>query len=133
MRWTCSEVYRGAAMAATILFVYGTLKRGERNHRLLADQRFLGAATTAPRYRVVDLGPHPGLVRAGSEGLAVRGELFAVTECCLSELDDFEGVPGPFVRELIEIDGRTGVWAYFLNTPVPDGARTGDRWPLPEV
>lgn len=117
----------------TVLFVYGTLKRGERNHRLLADQRFLGPATTAPRYRVIDLGPYPGLIRTGSAGLAVRGELFAVSECCLAELDDFEGVPGPFVRELIEIDGRGDVWAYFMNTPVPDGAKTGDRWPLTDV
>lgn len=117
----------------TILFVYGTLKRGERNHRLLADQRFLGAATTAPRYRVIDLGPYPGLVRDESAGLAVHGELFAVDECALGELDDFEGVPGLFVRELIEIDGRTDVWAYFLNTPVPDGAKTGDRWPLTDA
>ncbi|MDY3556451.1 gamma-glutamylcyclotransferase family protein [Gemmata sp. JC717] len=117
--------------AAATLFVYGTLKRGERNHRLLADQPFLGPATTAPRYRVVDLGPYPGLVCDELQGLAVQGELFAVSECCLAELDDFEGVPGPFVRERIEIDGRGDVWAYFMNTPVPQGASTGDRWPLP--
>src|SRR5215471_201591 len=60
----------------TIVFVYGTLKRGERNHRLLADQEFLGAAVTVPRYRVFDLGPYPGLVRDDATGLAVRAELF---------------------------------------------------------
>ena len=113
-----------------VLFVYGTLKRGARNHRLLADQVFLGAATTAARYRVVDLGPYPGLVRDAAGGVAVHGELYAVSGCCLAELDDFEGVPELFTRELVEVDGRSGVWAYFWNGPVPDGAQTGDRWPL---
>ncbi|MBN9121541.1 MAG: gamma-glutamylcyclotransferase [Planctomycetes bacterium] len=119
------------AIARTILFVYGTLRRGERNHRLLAGQEFIGEAVTAPRYRVFDLGPHPGLARDEQNGLAVHGELFAVGECCLAELDDFEEVPGPFVREPIEIDGYEQVWAYYMNTPVPEGAKSGHRWPLP--
>ncbi|HEY1188155.1 MAG TPA: gamma-glutamylcyclotransferase family protein [Gemmata sp.] len=114
----------------TALFVYGTLKHSERNHRLLADQTFIAEVTTAPRYRVVDLGPHPGLVCDDANGLAVHGELFAVSERCLAELDDFEGVPGPFLRARIEIEGQGEVWAYFMNTPVPPGAKTGDRWPL---
>ena len=114
----------------TILFVYGTLKRGGQNFRLIADQQFLGAATTAPRYRVFDLGPHPGLIRDEVTGLAVHGELFAVNECCLAELDEFEEVPGPFVRERIEVAGYEDVWAYYLNKPVPEGAKSGARWPL---
>jgi gamma-glutamylaminecyclotransferase len=116
----------------TILFVYGTLKRGQRNHRLLAGQQFLGAAVTAPRCRVFDLGDHPGMVRDEEGGLAVRGELFAVGECCLAELDDFEEVPSWFVRDQVEVAGYEEVWAYFLNTPVPEGAKSGDRWPLSE-
>jgi gamma-glutamylaminecyclotransferase len=118
----------------TIVFVYGTLKRGEKNFRLLADQEFLGAAATAPKYRVYDLGPNPGLVRDAASGLAVRGELFAVSERCLAELDEFEDVPNWFVREPIEIEGYERVWAYYLNTahePVPAGAKSGDRWPVP--
>ncbi|QJW98162.1 gamma-glutamylcyclotransferase family protein [Frigoriglobus tundricola] len=116
--------------AKTLLFVYGTLKRGGRNYRLLADQEFVGAAVTAPRYRVIDLGAHPGLVRDAANGLAVHGELFAVNDCCLAELDEFEEVPGPFVRERIEVDGHPEVWAYYLNTPPPKDATSGDRWPL---
>jgi gamma-glutamylaminecyclotransferase len=113
-----------------VLFVYGTLKRGGRNAHRLAGQEFLGEAVTAPRYRVFDLGAHPGLVRDEANGLAVRGELFAVSEQCLGELDAFEVVPGPFVREPIDVPGRERVWAYYLNTPVPPGAKGGDRWPL---
>lgn len=116
--------------AKTVLFVYGTLKRGERNYFRLADQEFLGTVTTAAKYRVIDLGPHPGLIRDATSGLAVHGELFAVDARCLTELDAFEEVPGPFVRERIEVPGRGEVWAYYMNTPVPEGAKTGDRWPL---
>jgi gamma-glutamylaminecyclotransferase len=117
-------------VATTLVFVYGTLKRGGKNFRLLADQEFVGEATTAPRYRVYDLGPWPGLARDDANGLAVRGELFAVSECCLAELDDFESDAGAFVRELIEVDGHEEVWAYYLNEPPPEGAKSGDRWPL---
>src|SRR5579859_6832556 len=88
----------------TMLFVYGTLKRGGRNFHRLADQEFIGVAVTAPRYRVIDLGAHPGLVRDELTGLAIHGELFAVNDRCLAELDEFEEVPGPFVRALIEVD-----------------------------
>jgi gamma-glutamylaminecyclotransferase len=114
----------------TLLFVYGTLKRGGVNDHLLRDQDFIGEATTAPRYRVFDLGPYPGLVRDDASGLAVQGELFAVSDCCLAELDDFEGVPELFTRDRIEVDGFEEVWAYCWNQPVPNGARSGKGWPL---
>ena len=117
-------------MSKSILFVYGTLKRGGRNAFRVADQEFLGEVTTAPRYRVFDLGEHPGLVHADA-GFAVHGELYAVDSRCLAELDAFEDVPNWFVRELIEVPGYEQVWAYYLNTPVPEGTKSGDRWPLP--
>lgn len=104
---------------ATVLFVYGTLRRGRRNHRLIADQVFLGAAATAPRYRVLALGPYPGLVPDDAAGVVVPGELWAVSDCCLAELDDFEGVPDLFDRRPVEVAGRDDmVFAYFWNGPV---------------
>jgi gamma-glutamylaminecyclotransferase len=118
--------------AKTILFVYGTLKRGQRNYFRIADQVFLGEAVTAPGYRVFDLGPFPGLVRDEASGLAIRGELFAVGDRCLAELDAFEGDAGAFVRELIEVNGQERVWAYYWNREIPSGTESGDRWPLGE-
>jgi len=120
----------GGTPIATILFVYGTLKRGLRNHFRIGDQSFLGEAVTEPRYRVIDLGPHPGLVVDSTNGLAVRGELWAVNDRCLAELDAFEEVPGPFTRDPVAIAGLEDVYAYLLNIPVPANAPTGDRWPL---
>jgi gamma-glutamylaminecyclotransferase len=131
MAATMSTSPRAEPPAKTVLFVYGTLKRGQRNHQLIADQEFLGEAVTQPRYRVFDLGPYPGLVADDTTGVAVRGELWAVGACCLAELDDFEEVPGLFVRVLVAIAGRDGeVFAYFWNRPVPPGAASGSDWPL---
>jgi gamma-glutamylaminecyclotransferase len=108
----------------TILFVYGTLKRGLANHHLMAGQQFIGEAVTLPRYRVLDLGPHPGLIVDEANGLGVRGELWAVSAECLSRLDEFEEVPGPFVRAPVEIEGwGEEVDAYFWNRPAPPGAK----------
>jgi gamma-glutamylaminecyclotransferase len=116
----------------SVLFVYGTLKRGERNHRLLAGQSFIGVAVTEPRYRLVDLGPYPGLVRDDAAGLAVSGELWDVSDCCRDELDDFEGCPEQYTREAIAVVGvEEPVDAYFYARPIPPQARTGAAWPLP--
>lgn len=115
----------------TLLFVYGTLKRGLRNHHLMAGQCFVAEAVTEPRYRVVDLGPYPGLVPDPATGLAVRGELWAVDDACLAALDAFEGVPDLFDRGPVAVAGRAEtVHAYFWNRAVPVGAPSGDRWPF---
>jgi gamma-glutamylcyclotransferase (GGCT)/AIG2-like uncharacterized protein YtfP len=72
------------------LFVYGTLLPG-LNQPSIADlvARFkpLGPAT-APG-RLYDLGRYPGLVADGN--LRVVGELFAVSDDLLTELDEYEG------------------------------------------
>lgn len=116
-------------MAHTI-FVYGTLKRGGSNHRLMAGQRYRGVAVTAPKYRIIDLGPHPGLIRDDASGLSVRGELWEVDDTALAVLDEFEGIPGDFVREAVAVAGGSEVVeAYFWTRGIPPGAPTGDRWP----
>jgi gamma-glutamylcyclotransferase (GGCT)/AIG2-like uncharacterized protein YtfP len=79
---------------------------------------------------VIDLGPHPGLILDEEFGLPVKGELFAVGDCCLGELDDFEEVPGPFIRGPVMMADGTAAQAYYWNQPVPDGVKTGDHWPL---
>src|SRR6478735_3384273 len=96
----------------TILFLYGSLKRGHSNHPLVADQEYLGEAVTEPRYRIVDLGRYGGLVRDDANGLAVRGELWAVSRCCLLELDDFETAEGGWARSPVAVQGQDGVEAY---------------------
>ena len=76
----------------TLLFVYGTLKRGCRNHRHLAGQTFVATARTVPGYRLFDLGGYPGLVALASDRTEVLGEVWSVAPAALAKLDRFEGV-----------------------------------------
>jgi len=78
---------------ATRIFVYGTLKRGCRNHRFLASQSFVAAAKTQPVYRLVSLGGYPGMVSARM-GYSVEGEVWDVDADCLRRLDVLEDVEG---------------------------------------
>jgi gamma-glutamylcyclotransferase (GGCT)/AIG2-like uncharacterized protein YtfP len=92
----------------TRLFVYGTLMAGENAHRMLGDARFLGTGQTAPAYTLYQLGSYPALVEGGHS--AVYGELFAVDEATLAQLDVYEGVPELYVRAAIRLlDGSTAL------------------------
>jgi gamma-glutamylcyclotransferase (GGCT)/AIG2-like uncharacterized protein YtfP len=72
------------------LFVYGTLKRGYSRSALLRDEEFIGTAKSVPAYTLVDCGQFPGLVSRPSGGLSVEGELWKVSDACLSRLDEIE-------------------------------------------
>jgi gamma-glutamylcyclotransferase (GGCT)/AIG2-like uncharacterized protein YtfP len=79
------------ARASVRLFVYGSLKRGERHHAELRGAAFLGEARTVEGYGLEALGQYSVLVeRFGLPG-AVSGELFEVDESLLRLLDEFEG------------------------------------------
>ena len=119
------------AVATTILFLYGSLKRGHINHRQMAGQEYLGDVVTEPRYRLLDLGKYPGLIRDAAAGVAVRGELWAVTADHLPGLDAFEGGEGLYARRPIAVVGRNDVESYFWLGPVPPDVPSLTEWPLP--
>lgn len=75
-----------------LLFVYGTLKRGGENQRHLEGQEFLGPARTAAGYRLYHLHGYPGMIAEAGSPNTVAGELWAVDDVCLRELDRLEGV-----------------------------------------
>jgi gamma-glutamylcyclotransferase (GGCT)/AIG2-like uncharacterized protein YtfP len=119
-------------MNKTLLFVYGTLKRGLASHHLISDQEFVGEATTMPLYRLYGVSWHPGMVPDRENGLDIRGELWLVDAECLAKLDEFEGVPDSFVRsEVVVRDTFQPVQAYFYNLSIPPDCPSGGEWPLP--
>ncbi len=116
------------------LFIYGTLKRGQVNHHLLAGQRFLGPAETAPVFRLLDLGWYPGLAESTEEeGNAVEGEVWEVTSACLGQLDLYEGAE--YVRKSIALrqDFPFEIQAYLLKTPDWSRPDAGVSWGPDEV
>jgi gamma-glutamylaminecyclotransferase len=85
------------------LFVYGTLLRGECRQDRLAGEEFVGAAATAPEYRLYDVGEYPALVVA-DRGTSIAGELWLVGDEALRELDDVEGVDeGLYARQPVRL------------------------------
>lgn len=98
----------------THVFVYGTLKRGCKNHRQIAGQTYVGDARTAPGYRLYDLGDYPGMVVDPSDTEGVVGELWSVTPEALARLDDFEGVEEGLYRRapVVLLPPRDDVVAY---------------------
>jgi len=116
---------------ATNIFVYGTLMRGDTRHRALAGQKFLGDATTSPRYRMYNVGTYPALVES-PEGLAIEGELWNVDEACLARLDDIEGVSeGLYARRAIKLQPpfeASPAEAYFYLESIVGMADCGARW-----
>jgi gamma-glutamylaminecyclotransferase len=94
----------------TRVFVYGSLRSGESNHRYLATARPLGPATTARGYALYDYGQYAAIVREG-EG-AVSGELYEVDAPTLAELDRLEGHPSFYRRQSVTLSDGEEAEAY---------------------
>jgi gamma-glutamylaminecyclotransferase len=81
-----------------LVFVYGSLKKGFHNHRLLETGQaiFKGTAeSVAPEYAMVDLGSFPGLIDGKQR---VTGELYEVDAHTFHRLDSLEGHPHMYTR-----------------------------------
>lgn len=96
--------------------VYGTLKRGYGNHRLLADARYVGDAVSGSAFQLFTVGFPvilPGTPAAPGKPIAV--ELYEVTRRELARLDRLEGNGRMYQRERrrFRLDGRSvRAWIY---------------------
>ncbi|NER82931.1 MAG: gamma-glutamylcyclotransferase [Leptolyngbya sp. SIO1D8] len=63
------------------VFICGSALRGQPDHSNLQDAKFIRVAQTAPRYRLhsVKDGWHPGIYEVETGGIAIPGELYALT------------------------------------------------------
>lgn len=73
----------------TLVFVYGTLRRGGSNACRMEGAEFVGAASVEGKLYTITW--YPGLVLAPGAG-RVAGELYRVGPEQLAALDEFEGV-----------------------------------------
>ncbi len=88
----------------SLIFVYGSLKRGFALHRHLLRQEFVATGVTWPSYRLFDCGVYPAMVKVAVDGVSVKGEVFSVDQECLLRLDKIEGVAeGLYVRDLVHL------------------------------
>ena len=92
-------------MEPVFVFVYGTLKTGYGNNRILQPTSlFVGEAVTCEAFKMVNCG-FPYINRANDCVLPVLGEVWKVTdEDTLQRLDWLEGVSsGHYVRTIIDV------------------------------
>lgn len=76
---------------ATNVLVYGSLREGFGNHRLLHGSTKLGEINTEPKFTMYSLGGFPGVVPSGNT--SIKGEVYSVSESTLRRLDQLEGYP----------------------------------------
>ncbi|MDJ0806895.1 MAG: gamma-glutamylcyclotransferase family protein [Gammaproteobacteria bacterium] len=94
-----------------LVFVYGTLRRGEVNHQLLQGAEFCGEHSTPAAYRMLHLGAYPGVVEGGST--PIHGEIYRINRKQLVQLDRLEAYPALYNRKLIPTDwGRAWIYLY---------------------
>jgi gamma-glutamylcyclotransferase (GGCT)/AIG2-like uncharacterized protein YtfP len=106
---------------ARVLFVYGTLLSGEREHARLSGSERIGDARTEAIFHLADLGPYPAMVLGGTT--AVAGELYRVDENTMRELDVFEEVPILFQRVRVRLEDGSLADAYVMEADQARGRR----------
>lgn len=114
------------------VFVYGTLLKGEGNHPVIKDARFVGKASIVGE--LYNLGPFPGALNVGlSPDHIIRGEVYAVNKEILERLDRLEGTRSLVdttnnlynrIMVLVDIENeyddvydRVMAWTYEYNNP----------------
>lgn len=101
------------------VFVYGTLRRGMRNHHWLRGASLLESEgiTAQSCYLMLSVSDSfPGVIRGGHD--AVVGEVYLVNSKTLEALDRHEGCPTHYKREVIEVSGIDGLcWTYIYQMP----------------
>lgn len=100
------------------VLVYGTLRHGEPNHRLIdmTKSTYLGRYVKTLPYTMVSLGGFPGLVDSELSNPIVV-ELYDVDDVTFEKLDTLEGYPFFYNRKQIEVDDGLYAWVYYLNDP----------------
>ncbi|XP_054643138.1 gamma-glutamylaminecyclotransferase-like [Dunckerocampus dactyliophorus] len=93
-----------------LVFVYGTLKRGQPNNFYMTDKRnghawLLASAVTTQTFPLVIAGQNniPFLLNIPGQGHRVHGELYKVDEALLRFLDDFEDIPDMYQRSPVTL------------------------------
>jgi gamma-glutamylcyclotransferase (GGCT)/AIG2-like uncharacterized protein YtfP len=92
------------------VFVYGTLKRGIHNHRLLEKSQFIGEAFTVEKFRMYNVG-FP-VLRPADDGKSVFGEVYDVDDDTLANLDRLEGEGHMYDRKTVTVYLTSGPPGY---------------------
>lgn len=88
-----------------IVFVYGSLKKGFINNSRLKNAEFIGSAKTVEKYEMYrsSHGNWPYLIKDHGLGSLIKGEVYSLSDNLLKVIDEFEGHPDYYKRELVKV------------------------------
>jgi gamma-glutamylcyclotransferase (GGCT)/AIG2-like uncharacterized protein YtfP len=108
-------------MAAQIVFVYGTLRRGECNHPVMMPYMVRALGKGRIRGQLYDLGAYPAIDI--SQSGVVTGEWTLVTEEGLKRLDLLEEYPEYYDRTIVtDVTRQIQGWVYHMTGRIPRNA-----------
>lgn len=113
--------------------VYGTLKQGHGNHRLLSSAELLGSGHTEEDMLMVSCGGFPAVhfEATHEESCPITVEVYNVDESTMQDLDWLEGYPNFYDRSQIEVvvGGDIKVaWMYHFNGQPSRPVVKGGNW-----
>lgn len=94
-------------------FICGSALKGHPDHKNLREARFIGAAKTAPKYRMhsVKDGWHPGIYEVSDGGVSLAGEVYELTADEHTAL--LAGEPPDMYQQTVELEDGTFAEAMF--------------------
>ncbi len=108
----------------SLIFVYGTLLKGQRNYHHYLSPREPVSKGTLEGYALYDLGTFPGIVPSEEK---VKGEVYLVDSKELASIDRLEGEGNLYLREREKIELSSGIkieaFVYFYNRDVDERRR----------
>mgnify|MGYP005826791853 FL=1 len=105
-------------MENKFLFVYGTLKRGFGNNRIISHTEFVGSAISLDRFDVSGWGFPCAYLNP--EGKLLQGEIFKLSEHDFISTDGLEGNGFLYQREIREFNCNGKIlraWIYIIINP----------------
>ena len=105
-----------------LVFVYGTLKRGFSNNRLISGSKFVGEARTEGKFALYESGIP--FVIEDEQVSQISGEVYEIDEKTLAQLDRLGGHPNWYCRKMVnisvnnkdpdELEKIIKAWIYFF-------------------
>ncbi|UCR75341.1 gamma-glutamyl cyclotransferase [Alcaligenes phage vB_Af_QDWS535] len=125
-------------MSKHLVAVYGSLRKGMGNHRLLQTDgvSFVGFGSVKGTLRApgADIGQRAGFPYITLDTLAegadtTQVEVYAVDDQCFERLDQLEGYPNFYDRRQVDVEGVDGkAWVYHYEKGVSIPVVPGGDW-----
>lgn len=104
-----------AARQLFLVFVYGTLKKGEPNHHYLTNSEngfaeYMCSGKTETKFPLIVGTKYniPFLLNVPEHGHHINGEIYSIDAKMLKKLDELEDYPEIYDRNMYKINGLDG-------------------------